>query len=107
MLRPSVPHPFGCRACLTCVPPAALALRLQIRDEIAKYKVGAPARVGAQANEDVVIKSGGTGMDPSQTSFFQVRRRARSPLLKQAPAHAEGVADGRYAGRLGAPCAGP
>lgn len=43
----------------------------QVKDEIAKYKVGAPARVGAVANEDVTIKAGGTGMDPSQTSFFQ------------------------------------
>ncbi|KAG2453605.1 hypothetical protein HYH02_001823 [Chlamydomonas schloesseri] len=43
----------------------------QVKDEIAKYKVGAPARVGAVAPEDVVIKAGGTGMDPSQTSFFQ------------------------------------
>lgn len=43
----------------------------QVKDEIAKYKVGAPARVGAQANDDVVIKAGPTGMDPSQTSFFQ------------------------------------
>ncbi|KXZ52848.1 hypothetical protein GPECTOR_8g230 [Gonium pectorale] len=43
----------------------------QVKDEIAKYKVGAPARVGATANEDVVIKAGSTGMDPSQTSFFQ------------------------------------
>ncbi|PNH11706.1 60S acidic ribosomal protein P0 [Tetrabaena socialis] len=43
----------------------------QVKDEIAKYKVGAPARVGAQANEDVTVKSGTTGMDPSQTSFFQ------------------------------------
>ncbi|KAG2499028.1 hypothetical protein HYH03_003213 [Edaphochlamys debaryana] len=43
----------------------------QVKDEIAKYKVGAPARVGAMANEDVVVKAGTTGMDPSQTSFFQ------------------------------------
>ncbi len=27
--------------------------------------------MGAQANDDVVIKAGPTGMDPSQTSFFQ------------------------------------
>jgi len=43
----------------------------QVKDEIAKFKVGAPARVGGVAQDDVVIKAGGTGMDPSQTSFFQ------------------------------------
>ena len=42
-----------------------------VKDEIAKYKVGAPARVGLLAPNDVTIPSGGTGMDPSQTSFFQ------------------------------------
>jgi hypothetical protein len=43
----------------------------QIKAEIAKYKVGAPARVGLVAPNDVTIPAGGTGMDPSQTSFFQ------------------------------------
>lgn len=43
-----------------------------LKDEIAKYKVGAPARVGAIAPKDVVVPAGSTGMDPSQTSFFQV-----------------------------------
>lgn len=43
----------------------------EVKDEIAKYKVGAPARVGAIAPKDVVVPAGGTGMDPSQTSFFQ------------------------------------
>jgi len=43
----------------------------QIKDEISKYKVGAPARVGLLAPNDVYIPAGGTGMDPSQTSFFQ------------------------------------
>ncbi|KIZ02211.1 60S acidic ribosomal protein P0 [Monoraphidium neglectum] len=42
-----------------------------VKDEIAKYKVGAPARVGLVAPNDVTIPGGGTGMDPSQTSFFQ------------------------------------
>lgn len=42
-----------------------------VKDEIAKYKVGAPARVGLVAPNDVTIPAGGTGMDPSQTSFFQ------------------------------------
>ncbi|XP_074303126.1 large ribosomal subunit protein uL10-like [Silene latifolia] len=44
----------------------------EIREEIAKYKVGAPARVGLVAPVDVVIPVGNTGLDPSQTSFFQV-----------------------------------
>lgn len=42
-----------------------------VKEEIAKYKVGAPARVGAIAPRDVVVPAGSTGMDPSQTSFFQ------------------------------------
>ncbi|KAI8470976.1 MAG: ribosomal protein L10-domain-containing protein [Monoraphidium minutum] len=42
-----------------------------VKDEIVKFKVGAPARVGLLAPNDVTIPSGGTGMDPSQTSFFQ------------------------------------
>ncbi|GMH41011.1 hypothetical protein BSKO_08921 [Bryopsis sp. KO-2023] len=42
-----------------------------VKEEIGKYKVGAPARVGALAPKDVVVPAGGTGMDPSQTSFFQ------------------------------------
>lgn len=42
-----------------------------VKDEIAKYKVGAPARVGLVAPNDVTIPAGPTGMDPSQTSFFQ------------------------------------
>lgn len=43
-----------------------------VRSEIEKYKVPAPARVGAIAQCDVTIPAGPTGMDPSQTSFFQV-----------------------------------
>ncbi|GFH23608.1 60S acidic ribosomal protein P0, partial [Haematococcus lacustris] len=42
-----------------------------VRAEINKYKVGAPARVGLIAPDDVRIPAGPTGMDPSQTSFFQ------------------------------------
>jgi large subunit ribosomal protein LP0 len=42
-----------------------------VKAEIAKYKVGAPARVGVVAPNDVKISGGPTGMDPSQTSFFQ------------------------------------
>ena len=36
-----------------------------------KYRVQAPARVGAVAPCDVVIPAGNTGMEPTQTSFFQ------------------------------------
>lgn len=44
----------------------------EVSEEIAKYKVGAPARVGLVAPIDVVVPPGNTGLDPSQTSFFQV-----------------------------------
>ncbi|KAF6147086.1 hypothetical protein GIB67_036805 [Kingdonia uniflora] len=44
----------------------------EISEEVAKYKVGAPARVGLVAPDDVVVPPGNTGLDPSQTSFFQV-----------------------------------
>ncbi|XP_027110831.2 large ribosomal subunit protein uL10 [Coffea arabica] len=44
----------------------------EISEEVAKYKVGAPARVGLVAPVDVVVPPGNTGLDPSQTSFFQV-----------------------------------
>lgn len=36
-----------------------------------KYRVQAPARVGAIAPCDVVIPAGNTGMEPTATSFFQ------------------------------------
>jgi large subunit ribosomal protein LP0 len=42
-----------------------------VRDEIMKFKVGAPARVGLVAPNDVTVPAGNTGLDPSQTSFFQ------------------------------------
>jgi large subunit ribosomal protein LP0 len=42
-----------------------------VKDEIARYKVGAAARVGAVAPNDVTIPSGPTSLDPSNTSFFQ------------------------------------
>jgi len=57
--------------CSTCVSTGSVTPP-QIKDEISKYKVGAPARVGLLAPNDVFIPAGGTGMDPSQTSFFQV-----------------------------------
>ncbi|PON95201.1 60S acidic ribosomal protein P [Trema orientale] len=44
----------------------------EVSEEVAKYKVGAPARVGLIAPIDVVVPPGNTGLDPSQTSFFQV-----------------------------------
>ena len=54
-----------------------------VRDEINKYKVGAPARVGLVAPNDVFVPAGGTGLDPSQTNFFQ----ARSLLADQHTSH--------------------
>lgn len=44
----------------------------EVKDTISEFKVGAPARVGTVAPLDVTIPAGNTGMDPSQTSFFQV-----------------------------------
>ncbi|XP_062092523.1 large ribosomal subunit protein uL10 [Humulus lupulus] len=44
----------------------------EVSEEVGKYKVGAPARVGLIAPIDVVVPPGNTGLDPSQTSFFQV-----------------------------------
>ncbi|XP_021719964.1 60S acidic ribosomal protein P0-like [Chenopodium quinoa] len=44
----------------------------EVREELGKYKVGAPARVNLVAPVDVVIPPGNTGLDPSQTSFFQI-----------------------------------
>eukprot|EP00741_Cyanophora_paradoxa_P002679 tig00000615_g2599.t1 len=42
-----------------------------IRDRILSNKRGAPAKAGAISPVDVVVPAGPTGMDPSQTSFFQ------------------------------------
>uniref|UniRef100_A0A7N0TCH4 Large ribosomal subunit protein uL10-like insertion domain-containing protein n=1 Tax=Kalanchoe fedtschenkoi TaxID=63787 RepID=A0A7N0TCH4_KALFE len=44
----------------------------EVSEEVAKYKIGAPARVGLVAPIDVIVPPGNTGLDPSQTSFFQV-----------------------------------
>eukprot|EP00268_Persea_americana_P066303 TRINITY_DN899_c3_g1_i5.p1 TRINITY_DN899_c3_g1~~TRINITY_DN899_c3_g1_i5.p1 ORF type:complete len:320 (-),score=82.64 TRINITY_DN899_c3_g1_i5:268-1227(-) len=44
----------------------------EVSEEVSKYKVGAPARVGLVAPIDVIVPPGNTGLDPSQTSFFQV-----------------------------------
>eukprot|EP00605_Chrysophyceae_sp_TOSAG23-4_P001717 GSChrysophyteH1.ASY1.ANO1.1886.1 assembled CDS len=43
-----------------------------IRDFILANRVPAPARVGSIAPIDVSIPAGPTGVDPGQTSFFQV-----------------------------------
>jgi large subunit ribosomal protein LP0 len=42
-----------------------------VRDKIFEFKVGAPARAGVIAPCSVSCAAGPTGMDPSQTSFFQ------------------------------------
>ncbi|KAL5079101.1 hypothetical protein RYX36_007522, partial [Vicia faba] len=42
-----------------------------VSEDVAKYKVGSPARVGLVAPIDVVVPPGNTGLDSSQTSFFQ------------------------------------
>lgn len=39
-------------------------------------QVGAPARVGLVAPVDVTVPAGNTGLDPSQTNFFQVSSTA-------------------------------
>mmetsp|Transcript_47001 Transcript_47001/g.102294 ORF Transcript_47001/g.102294 Transcript_47001/m.102294 type:complete len:313 (-) Transcript_47001:131-1069(-) len=43
----------------------------EVKNEIDKFRVGAAARQGVIAPDDVSIPAGPTGMDPSQTSFFQ------------------------------------
>ncbi len=43
----------------------------ETRDRILANKVPAPARAGALAQTDVTIPAGLTGMEPTQTSFFQ------------------------------------
>ncbi|KAE8705619.1 60S acidic ribosomal protein P0 [Hibiscus syriacus] len=45
----------------------------EVREELGKYKVGAPVRVGLVAPIDVVVPPGNTGLDPSQTSFFRAQ----------------------------------
>jgi large subunit ribosomal protein LP0 len=80
-LPPKSPRPHPCPSCPPQPPhnpppppnpPVFTKTDLSsVKDEIAKYKVGAPARVGLLAPNDVSIPAGGTGMDPSQTSFFQ------------------------------------
>jgi len=45
---------------------------IETRDVIVANTVPAPARVGALAPCDVSVPAGSTGMDPSQTAFFQI-----------------------------------
>eukprot|EP01026_Neomeris_dumetosa_P028988 TRINITY_DN2348_c1_g1_i3.p1 TRINITY_DN2348_c1_g1~~TRINITY_DN2348_c1_g1_i3.p1 ORF type:complete len:323 (+),score=61.80 TRINITY_DN2348_c1_g1_i3:124-1092(+) len=42
-----------------------------LRDEIGKYVVPAPAKVGTVAQDNVTVPAGNTGMGPENTSFFQ------------------------------------
>eukprot|EP01024_Parvocaulis_polyphysoides_P011314 TRINITY_DN13972_c0_g1_i1.p1 TRINITY_DN13972_c0_g1~~TRINITY_DN13972_c0_g1_i1.p1 ORF type:complete len:322 (-),score=82.33 TRINITY_DN13972_c0_g1_i1:245-1210(-) len=42
-----------------------------LKDEIGKYVVPAPAKVGIVAQDDVTVPAGNTGMGPENTSFFQ------------------------------------
>ena len=58
-----------------------------VRDEIKKYVVGAPARVGLVAPKDVVVEARSTGLDPSQTSFFQVQPWNRWSLQRRDTEH--------------------
>jgi len=42
-----------------------------VRSEILKNRVGAPAKPGSFAPNDVIVPAGPTGMEPTQTSFLQ------------------------------------
>eukprot|EP00178_Gracilaria_changii_P021480 TRINITY_DN63817_c0_g1_i1.p1 TRINITY_DN63817_c0_g1~~TRINITY_DN63817_c0_g1_i1.p1 ORF type:complete len:313 (+),score=73.18 TRINITY_DN63817_c0_g1_i1:20-958(+) len=42
-----------------------------IKKLIGEHRVGAPARAGAIAPNDVIVPAGNTGMEPTQTSFLQ------------------------------------
>ena len=44
---------------------------IEIRDVLREYRMNAPARVGAIAQDDVTIPKGVTAMDAQKTSFFQ------------------------------------
>jgi large subunit ribosomal protein LP0 len=43
----------------------------KVRDSLLAEKVGAPAKAGTLAPNDVFIQPGPTGMEPTQTAFFQ------------------------------------
>ena len=61
-----LPHITGNVAIICCKADTA-----SIRSKILSNVVPAPAKQGVIAPIDVTIKPGATGMDPSQTSFFQ------------------------------------
>jgi len=42
-----------------------------VRGELIRNRVGAPAKPGAVAPNDVIVPAGPTGMEPTQTSFLQ------------------------------------
>jgi len=42
-----------------------------VRSKLLEFRVGAPAKAGAIAPNDVVVPKGPTGMEPTQTSFLQ------------------------------------
>jgi large subunit ribosomal protein LP0 len=44
---------------------------VDIRNVLREYRMAAPARVGAIAQDDVIIPKGNTNMDAQKTSFFQ------------------------------------
>ncbi|CAH8367117.1 unnamed protein product [Eruca vesicaria subsp. sativa] len=56
----------------------------EVSEEFAKYKVGAPTRVGLVAPIDVVVQPGHTGLDTSQTSFFQEPVKTRDARVNGA-----------------------
>lgn len=43
----------------------------EVYDVCAKHRVQAPARVGAVSPVEVIIQAGNTGLEPTQTGFFQ------------------------------------
>lgn len=43
----------------------------EVRDLVTSLKVGAPAKAGTVAPNDVVVPAGPTGLEPTQTSFLQ------------------------------------
>jgi len=43
----------------------------QVQEVMNKHRVQAPARVGAISPVEVIIPAGNTGLEPTQTSFFQ------------------------------------
>ena len=91
--------------CLLC-PPCRPSL--QVRKVIDEFKVGAPARVGLVAPNDVTIPAGNTGMDPSQTSFFQVGALYSALCVGRGNASVQGCRkhEGVLHGLLPLPCQG-